>query len=191
MYADNTLTPKEATRLCALGILAGGNASYAELASNVRYFITHVMGPSLDVLGMSIELLKHEGLVKPVSGTASEPMSESDVDDLLEITEEGHKELQILLKANIKAAENDLNKLVVALKFRFLDCLIAEDQCEQMYMLGATIENELARLEELRGHHADDADHLIDWLDREIEELVSRHDWIVQKRIALQAANKA
>jgi len=187
MYADNTLTPKEATRLCALGILAGGNASYAELASNVRYFITHVMGPSLDVLGMSIELLKHEGLVKPVSG----PISDSGDESLLEITEDGHKELQILLKANIKSAENDLNKLVVALKFRFLGYLNADDQCEQMYMLGDTIENELARLEELRGHHADDADHLIDWLDREIEELVSRHDWIVQKRIALQAANNA
>lgn len=183
MYSDNTLTPKEATRLCALGILAGGNASYAELASNVRYFITHVMGPSLDVLGMSIELLKHEGLVKPVSETGDEA--------LLEITEDGHKELQVLLKANIKAAENDLNKLVVALKFRFLECLSIEDQCDQMYMLGETIENELARLEELRGHHADDADHLIDWLDREIEELVSRHDWIVQKRITLQAVNNA
>ena len=46
-------------------------------------------------------------------------------------------------------------------------------------------------LEELRGHYSDDAGHLVDWLDREIEELVSRHDWIVQKRIALQAANKA
>ena len=185
MYADNTLTPKEATRLCALGILAGGNASYAELASNVRYFITHVMGPSLDVLGMSIELLKHEGLVKPVSG-------DDDGDQaLLEITEEGRQELQTLLKANVKAAENDLNKLVVALKFLFLDCLSVEDQCDQMNMLGSTIENELARLEELRGHHSDDAGHLVDWLDREIEELVSRHDWIVQKRITLQAANNA
>lgn len=183
MYADNTLTPKEATRLCALGILAGGNASYAELASNVRFFITHVMGPSLDVLGMSIELLKHEGLVTPVSGSGD--------DALLEITEDGHKELQTLLKANIKAAENDLNKLVVALKFRFLGCLSVHDQCDQMVMLGSTIENELARLEELRGHHADDNHHLVDWLDREIEELVSRHDWIVQKRIVLQAANKA
>lgn len=180
MYADNTLTPKEATRLCALGILAGGNASYAELASNVRYFITHVMGPSLDVLGMSIELLKHEGLVKPVSGDGDQA--------ILKITSQGHEELQTLLKANIKSAENDLNKLVVALKFRFLDCLSAEDQCDQMNMLGMTIENELARLEELRGHHSDDKGHLVDWLDREIEELVSRHDWIVQKRITLQAA---
>lgn len=181
MYADNTLTPKEATRLCALGILAGGNASYAELASNVRYFITHVMGPSLDVLGMSIELLKHEGLVKPISGDGDEA--------LLEITEDGRQELQTLLRANVKAAENDLNKLVVALKFRFLDCLNVADQIDQMNMLGSTIENELARLEELRGHHSEDAKHLIDWLDREIEELVSRHDWMVQKRIALQAAN--
>lgn len=177
MYADNTLTPKEATRLCALGILASDNASYAELASNVRHFITHVMGPSLDVLGMSIELLKHEGLVKPISGEGDEA--------ILEITEDGREELQTLLKANIKAAENDLNKLVIALKFRFLGHLNTDDQRSQMEMLGSMVENELARLEELRVHHADDADHLIDWLDREITELVSRHDWILKKTAAL------
>ena len=80
MYADNTLTPKEATRLCALGIIANAPVFYAELASNVRHFVTHVMGPSLDVLGTSIELLKHEGLVTAVSG-------DTDL-DLLQITDE-------------------------------------------------------------------------------------------------------
>lgn len=177
MYADNTLTPKEATRLCALGLLADDTATYAELASNVRHFITHVMGPSLDVLGMSIELLKHEGLVKTVSGEGDQAM--------LEITEDGRNELQTLLKANIKAAENDLNKLVIALKFRFLSYLGPEDQRSQMDMLASMVENELARLEELRSHHADEEDHLVDWLDREIADLVSRHDWIIKKRDAL------
>lgn len=177
MYADNTLTPKEATRLCALGILAGGPSPYAEVASDVRHFITHVMGPSLDVLGMSIELLKHEGLVSSIAGEGDEA--------ILEMTPEGRDEFQTLLKANIKSAENDLNKLVIALKFRFLGYLDIDEQRYQIEMLGSMIENELARLEELRTHHAEDADHLIDWLDREIEELISRHDWILKKAASL------
>ena len=35
MFTDNTLTPKEAVRLCALGILADGPSSYASLAAEI------------------------------------------------------------------------------------------------------------------------------------------------------------
>ena len=121
MYADNTLTPKEATRLCALGILADGPVAYAELASGVRHFVTHVMGPSLGVLGTSIELLKHEGLVTPISGDKDKAV--------LKITDEGLSELKTLLTAKIKTAENDLNKLVIALKFRFMTCWMRMSVC--------------------------------------------------------------
>jgi len=174
MYADNTLTPKEATRLCALGILADGPIAYAELASGVRHFVTHVMGPSLDVLGTSIELLKHEGLVTPISGQADKAV--------LEITAEGMSELKMLLKARIKTAENDLNKLVIALKFRFMELLDADERLLQLDLLSETFENELARLEELRAYHADDSVHLVEWLDREIEDLERRLNWLNAKR---------
>lgn len=174
MYADNTLTPKEATRLCALGMLANGPQSYAALASGVRHFVTHVMGPSLDVLGTSIELLKHEGLVKAVSGATD--------DATLEITDEGRDELKTLLTANIKAAESDLNKLIIALKFRFMDILDTEQQKTQITVLEHAVENELVRLEDLRSHHAKDGGHLIEWLDREIEDLERRRDWLSDKR---------
>ena len=43
MYADNSLTPKEAARLCA-GTLADGVLAYDELASSVRCFIDGVRG---------------------------------------------------------------------------------------------------------------------------------------------------
>jgi len=174
MYADNTLTPKEATRLCALGMLADGPMAYAALAAGVRHFVTHVMGPSLDVLGTSIELLKHEGLVKPVSGEKDKA--------ILEITADGMAELRMLLTARIKSAENDLNKLVIALKFRFMDLLDADDRRLQLDLLFDTVDNELARLEQLRAHHADDSVHLIEWLDREIEDLERRLDWLKAKR---------
>lgn len=174
MYADNTLTPKEATRLCALGMLADGPMAYAELAAGVRHFVTHVMGPSLDVLGTSIELLKHEGLVTPITGEKDQAV--------LEITNDGMEELKMLLKARIKSAENDLNKLVIALKFRFMDLLEADERHLQIDLLSDSVENELARLEDLRAHHADDSVHLVEWLDREIEDLERRLDWLTAKR---------
>ncbi len=174
MYADNTLTPKEATRLCALGMLADGPMAYAELAAGVRHFVTHVMGPSLDVLGTSIELLKHEGLVKALSGEKDKA--------ILQITPDGLTELKTLLTARIKTAENDLNKLVIALKFRFMDFLEADERILQLDLLADAVENELARLEDLRAHHVDDSVHLTEWLDREIEDLERRIEWLKAKR---------
>ncbi|HIE19586.1 MAG TPA: hypothetical protein EYP72_00955, partial [Rhodospirillales bacterium] len=35
MYADNTLTPKEAVRLCALGTLASGPVRYSALVNAI------------------------------------------------------------------------------------------------------------------------------------------------------------
>jgi len=68
MFADNTLTPKEAIRLCALGTLALAEQPlrYSELASAIRHFTSRITGPSLDIMGTSIELLKFEGLVLPI-----------------------------------------------------------------------------------------------------------------------------
>ncbi|MDA0997556.1 MAG: hypothetical protein O2944_05030 [Proteobacteria bacterium] len=173
MYADNTLTPKEATRLCALGMLSAEAMPYADLANGVRHFISHVMGPSLDVLGTSIELLKYEGLVHPVAGDSN--------GDRLEITAKGRAELIELLGANIRASENDLNKLIVALKFRFLDLLDGPGRAHQIEMLAHAVDSEMARLEALRDHHGTDGGHLIEWLDREIESLARRRDWLEAK----------
>jgi len=174
MYADNTLTPKEATRLCALGMLAEGDKAYAELAAGVRHFVTHVMGPSLDVLGTSIELLKYEGLVDTTGGDGDAA--------ILRINDSGMEELRTLLLANLKQAENDLNKLITALKFRFIDVLSAEERQQQLDKMLHAIESEMARLEDLRVYHAEDGGHLIDWLDREIDDLESRHAWLEAKR---------
>ena len=40
MLNDLTLSPKEAVRLAALGLLAEGERSYADLAGGVRHFTT-------------------------------------------------------------------------------------------------------------------------------------------------------
>ena len=165
MYADNTLTPKEAVRLCALGTLASGPITYSELADAIRHFVDRILGPSLDVMGASVELLKYEGLIE-------------DLDERLAITGAGREELRQLLTADVRSAAADLNKLVFALKFRFLHLLEINDRRAQADILVEATDNELARLEDLRQHHTGDEGFLNPWLDHAIHLLQSRLSWL-------------
>jgi len=172
MFADNTLTPKEAVRLCALGTLAVGPLRYGELANSIRHFISRITGPSLDVMGQSIELLKYEGLLEAQNGVGMED------DAVLAITDAGRAELKTLLSANIRTAATEINKLVVALKFRFLHLLDDAEKEAQAELLIETTESELARLEDLRQHHASDEGYLGQWLDHDIDLLDTRLSWL-------------
>ena len=176
MYADNTLTPKEAVRLCALGTLASGPLRYSALASEIRHFISHITGPSLEVMGTSLELLKYEGLVMAVDGKGMED------DATLSITEDGERELRTLLTANVRAQASDMNKLIVALKFRFLHLLSNDDQRTQADILIEAQEPELARLEELHRRHDKDEGHLVGWLDHDIEGMLGHLEWLQKFR---------
>jgi DNA-binding PadR family transcriptional regulator len=180
MFNDNTLTPREAARLCALGILAQEPMSYAALATAIRHFTGRILGPSLDLMGTSIELLKYEGFVESSGGGGME----DDAD--LVITDEGRRELTILLTANLRAAATEMNKLIIALKFRFLHLLDQDDRLTQADLLLNVTENELARLIDLRQYHAQDRGYLVEWLDHDIETLESRLEWLksFRRRIA-------
>jgi hypothetical protein len=170
MYADNTLTPKESARLCALGTLADGARTYGELAGSVRHFLDRVQGPILDVMGSSIELLKYEGLVVIQSGEGEQAV--------LAISDAGRAELETLLTTHVRPGATDLNKLIVSLKFRFLHLLDCLDQASQMDILIDTAETELTRLIDLRDHHGQDEGHLVQWIDMEIDVLRGRIDWL-------------
>lgn len=172
MFSDDTLTPKEAIRLCALGTLARGPMPYGALVDAARHFTARILGPSLDVMGTSVELLKYEGLVEAAGGAGMEDDAE------LHLTEAGHAALHFLLTANVRAAATDLNKLIVALKFRFLDLLPAAQRHQQADLLAEVAENELARLEDLRRHHAVDPGYLVTWLDHDIQLLERRLAWL-------------
>jgi DNA-binding PadR family transcriptional regulator len=182
MFSDNTLTPREAIRLCALGTLATQAMSYSALANAVRHFVSRVLGPSLDLMGTSIELLKLEGLVRAVDGVGMED------DATLEITDAGRQELRTLLVANVRAAATELNKLIIALKFRFLHLLDIADQRAQTDLLVDVCQNELARLDDLRQHHAGDRGYLIEWLDHDIDQLEARLAWLEQFRARRHAS---
>jgi DNA-binding PadR family transcriptional regulator len=172
MFADNTLTPKETVRLCALGTLALGATHYGELANSIRHFISRITGPSLDVMGVSIELLKYEGLVEVADKAAVEDETQ------LIITESGRVELKALLTANVRPAATEISKLVVALKFRFLHLLEGTERSIQAELLIEMTENELARLDDLREHHANDPGYLAGWLDHDISLLEMRLGWL-------------
>jgi len=172
MYRDNTLIPSEAVRLLALGLLAEGDKRYDALASEVRYFISHVVGPSLELMAPPLELLKVEGLIDAVDSVGS-----ADDQVLLQISPAGRAELTRLLTANLRAPVNDINKLILALKMRFLHLLDVAEQRLQVEVLIEMSERELARLTELRDKHAREPGFLAPWLDHDIVEITTRLDW--------------
>jgi len=182
VFADNTLTPKEAIRLCALGILATGPETYAALASGIRHFVSRVVGPSPEVMGHSIELLRYEGLAEAVDGAGDQAT--------LRITPAGRDAMRELLTANVRASATELTKLIVALKFRFLHLLEPADRQAQAELLIETTERELARLEDLRQHHATEGGYLVAWLDHDIELLDRRLHWLTGLRERLTAATE-
>jgi hypothetical protein len=173
VYQDHSLLPREAVRLAALGMLAAAPASYAALAAEVRGFTSRIAGPSLELMGTSIELLRYEGFIEPLDGPGS-----AAADCPLGLTENGRAELMRLLRAAVRPPLNDVGRLVVALKFRFLHLLPVDDRRIQLAMMIEACETELARLVDLRGRHAGEAGHLIEWLDQEITAIEDRLDWL-------------
>jgi hypothetical protein len=67
---------------------------------------------------------------------------------MLRITDEGRAAFHSLMTTNVRGLANDLSRLVVALKMRFLPLLSAEDRREQAEFLAEACETELARLQD-------------------------------------------
>ncbi len=74
----------------------------------------------------------------------------------------------------MRAPISDINKLIIGLKLRFLHLLDSAEQRLQAETLAELSERELARLTELRAHHAGDQGHLVAWLDQEIAQVEGR-----------------
>jgi DNA-binding PadR family transcriptional regulator len=169
MFRDKTLIPTEAIRVLALGLIAERPRRYAELAQELRRFIGLVLGPSLDMLAPSLELLRFEGLAEGDGAEAT-----------LTITEKGRGELMTLLRANVRAPVNDTNRLVIALKFRFLHLLPPDEQKTQLALLADLYETERGRLEALRA--AEGGTAFAAWLDHEIALVGERIGWLERSR---------
>lgn len=168
MYPDNSLIPTEAIRLAALGSLATAPKPYAALAAEIRHFTGRIVGPSLDLIGPPIQHLELEGLVER-AGTGD--------DHAIRVTAAGMAELKRLLTANLRGPVGEFNKLVIALKLRFLHLIDRDAQLAQAELLIEVCARELTRLTDLRGHHAAESGHLIDWLDHDIAQVEARLAW--------------
>ena len=175
MYRDNTLIPTEAIRLAALGCLVENNRPHGELAGELRYFIAHLIGPSLDLLGTSIDLMCFEGLVAPADAAAGAWVGPNDVDEttVLKITDAGRSAFKALMASNVRAPVNDVTRLIVALKLRFLPLLSDDERVDQLDALAEMCEQELVRLRDLQGAYSDGI--LGRWLKDEIDALAARH----------------
>jgi len=161
MFKDQTLLPAEAVRLAALGLLAERPRKYADLATEIRSFVGLAVGPSLDLMGSSIELLRYEGLAAPEG-------------DALALTPSGRAALAALLEAPLRAPSTDASRLVLLLKLRLLHCLDPARQADQRERIAASLAAERDRLDALRRLHAGTAPALRDWLDRDIADLNDR-----------------
>lgn len=180
MYPDHSLMPKEAVHLAALGILAEAPRTYAELADDVRDFTSHVMGPNLDLMGTSIQLLSYEGLIAPAVGADPEEAGALAPETELTITEAGRNELKTLLLASVRTPFNDLNKLVVALKMRLFGLLEKDEKATQVDLITAALESERARLASLRERHLEGVkrpDTLVRWLDHDLDQIDANLRW--------------
>jgi DNA-binding PadR family transcriptional regulator len=177
MFRDKTLIPTEAIRVLALGLIAERPRRYAALAQELRRFIGLILGPSLDMLAPSLELLRYEGLAN-AEGDGDGRGGESE----LTITERGLAELMTLLRANVRAPVNDTNRLVIALKFRFLHLLPADEQKAQLALLADLYETERGRLEELRAQDGAGSPSFAAWLDHEIALAGERIGWLQSRR---------
>lgn len=169
MFPDHSLMPREALRLAALGMLAEAPATYGNLARDLRAFVSHIMGPSPEAMGASLELLRYEGLADQQANGS---------DDKLVITAKGREELDALMQATVRSPFNDLNKLVVALKMRFLPLLSPAAQREQAILLAEASRAELARLIGLCNQQAAaKGSAFADWLDHDIAQAEQRLAW--------------
>jgi len=170
MYRDNSLVPSEAIRLLALGLLATEARSYADLASQVRHFTGRLVGPSLELVGQPLELLKVEGLAETAEGEEGD-------NALLHITESGREEFRRLMTASLRPQINDINKLIIAIKVRFLHLLDGPEQSIQAEVLQEIFERELARLLDLRSCESGERCLWTEWLELEMALTKRRLDW--------------
>ncbi len=172
MYRDKTLIPSEAIRLCMLGTLALRPYTYADLAREVRAFTSRIAGPSLDMMGSSIEVLRAEGLVAPIEDLP-DPVHET-----LELTDSGRHELRDLLISNLRSPVDGVSQLVFALKLRFLHLLDEEDARDQIERMREISETEHARLLDLKERYGSEPGEFDAWLDLELAQIEDRLHWL-------------
>ena len=168
MYRDRSLQPGETVKLIALGLLVESPRTYAELANDIRYFTARIVGPSLDLLGSSLEILRLEGWIAPKENTEKTgPIS---------LTDSGYEQFLSLMNAPLRIPLNDSNRLALLTKLRFLSYLPEETRLDQIDLIEELVEKEQAWNAEL----ARDFPHtaLGAWVEMECKDLAAKRTWL-------------
>lgn len=182
MFSDRSLVPKEAVRLIALGALVERERCYGDLAREIRFLGARVIGPSLDLLGSSLEVLKLEGLAEVAPGGEGKPTD----DQPLRITEGGRAAFEALMGASVRPPLNDIGRLVLLMKLRFLPLLSHEAQLDQLDLLEEAYVSQEARYRELIAEAGDGP--LAEWLGIDADQSAARLRWLRDRIEALEAA---
>lgn len=170
MYRDRSLVPGEAVRLLALGALVEQDRRYGDLATEIRFFTRRIVGPSLDLLGSSLELLRIEGLAEAIEEPGPEDRT------LLRISDQGRALFEDLMDAQLRAPINDVGRLVLLLKLRFLEHLPTEAQEDQLDLLADIVRTERARAAELAAEYSGHA--MAEWIAIDVEQAERRVAWL-------------
>ena len=165
--------------MAALGALIERERSYDDIANEVRSFISRIVGPSLELMGTSIELLKLEGLIETVNDNDKGDSS------LLQLSPAGLQELKEYLRSNLKSGGSELNKLVIALKLRFIDILDDNERRDQLLAIRDMYHNEKRRLEDLKNQTTWLTGFLLESIELDLFVVNKRIDWCDQ-RIRIQ-----
>lgn len=180
MARDKALTPAEAMRLAVLGPLLDQDMAYAELAGEVRRFVERIVGPSLELLGSSLEVLRVEGLIEAVEGEAGADNS------IVGITRAGREAFEQLMLSGLRSPTNDSARLVLALKLRYLHHIPPEDRADQLDMFLHVTESELARLRDLQARGGSTV--FLEWLQQEIAHVEARRIWLERALSGLESS---
>ena len=95
----------------------------------------------------------------------------------MRLTSNGFQELKEYLKSTIRSGSSDLNKLVVALKLRFIEVLEPSERLDQLVGLQTMYQAERNRLQDLRKHEEWSAGLLSELLDLELAVTDQRVLW--------------
>lgn len=162
MAPSDSLLPAQAVRLAALGLLAEEPRRYDDLAREVGAFTGAILGNSVDLMGTSLDLLRYEGLIEAAGGTGMVDNAE------MRLTGPGRAALRQLLCAGLNAPNQEINRLVLALKLRFLPLLDAPERDAALTQIREWHAGEIVRFAELRARHGRRSPLFRLWLDREM-----------------------
>ena len=165
--------------MAALGALIERERSYDDIANEVRSFISRIVGPSLELMGTSIELLKLEGLIETVNDNDKGDSS------LLQLSPTGLQELKEYLRSNLKSGGSEVNKLLIAFKLRFIDILDDNERRDQLLAIRDMYHNEKRRLEDLKNQTTWLTGFLLESIELELFVVNKRIEWCDQ-RIRIQ-----